>query len=170
MQQKKNRRDKLYKRKQPGLISTEYIAAVIEFNALHERRYKEYIQRIQENIKSDPATFWQFANINSITSNYPNEMHLNNVIANTPDGIADMFSDYFESIYVSDEHAWNINEIIQSSHQSIDINVTIGDIELAISSLKWKSGAGPDKLSPFVVKMCSDAIVWPLWLLFEKNI
>lgn len=79
LQRFKNRRDKLYKRKQPGIISCEYIAAVIEFNALHDRPYNEYIQRIQNNIKSDPVTFWQFVKINNKTSkskqNVPQQCH-----------------------------------------------------------------------------------------------
>lgn len=40
---------------------------------------------------------------------------------------------------------------------------------MAINSLKWKSGAGPDKLSLFVVKMCIYALVWPIWLLYQKR-
>lgn len=54
------------------------------------------------------------------------------------------------------------------------MNVTLDDIEMAIYTLKWKSGAGPDKLSPFVIKMCSPNTVrmqffWPIWLLYQKT-
>lgn len=50
-----------------------------------------------------------------------------------------------------------------------EINVSLFDIEAAIYSLKWKSGSGPDKLKPLVIKMCASAIVWPIWLLYQKS-
>ena len=43
------------------------------------------------------------------------------------------------------------------------------DVEAGINSLKWKSGAGPDQLSPYVIKMCTSTVVWPIWLLFQKS-
>lgn len=169
LQQKKNRRDKLYKRQQKGTISTEYIAAAIEFNTLHERYYNSYIQRVQENIKNDPATFWQFAKLNNNTSAYPNKMKRANERASSPDEIVELFANQFESSYVNDEREWNPNDIIQIINDATEVIVTLDDIDWAINSLKWKSGAGPDKLSPFVIKMCIDKIVWPIWLLFQKT-
>ena len=169
LQQKKNRRDKLFKRKQKGTICTEYIAAVIEFNALNERYYKAYIQRIENNIKSDPATFWNFTKMNNNTSTYPNKMKYGNTEADTPNDIVELFANQFESSYIADEEMWNPNETLQTLHDATEINVTLDDIEMAINSLKWKSGAGPDKLSPFIIKMCVYATVWPIWLLYQKT-
>lgn len=125
-------------------VSNEYIAGVIEFNTLNERRYNEYIQRIQDNIKSDPATFWKFVKINNNTSTYPNRMHLENVYVNTPNEIVELFASHFESGYAIDDQVWNLNDIVQPLQNSTEINVTLNDIEMAIDSLKWKSGAGPN--------------------------
>lgn len=128
LQQKKNRRDKLFKRKKPGTVSTEYIAAVIEFNVLHQRRYDEYIQRIQENIKTEPAAFWQFAKIENKTATYPNKMHPNNVIADTPNKIVELFANHFESSYAIDDEVLNFNDLVQPLDISTEINVTLDDI------------------------------------------
>ena len=80
-----------------------------------------------------------------------------------------MFADYFESIYTPDEEPWNFYDIYIAMPDSVDINITLFDIESAIHLIKWNSGAGPDELSPFVIKKCASAIVWLLWLLFQKS-
>lgn len=52
----------------------------------------------------------------------------------------------------------------------MEIDISLFDIESAISSLEWNSGAGPDELSPYVIKKCETAIVWPIWLLYQKSV
>lgn len=169
LQQKKNRCDKLYKRMPKGTVSNEYIAATIEFNTLNERYEKAYIQRIESNIKNDPAAFWKFAKMNNKTSTYPSKMHRGNITADTPNDIVELFANQFESSYVVDNEEWSLNDIERPMQFETEINVTIDDIEMAIRSLKWKSGAGPDGLSPFIVKKCIDSMLWPIWMLYQKT-
>lgn len=42
------------------------------------------------------------------------------------------------------------------------------DIERAINSLDVKTGAGPDNISPIIIKSCVESLVWPVWILFQK--
>lgn len=170
LQRRKNRRDKLYKRKLNGESIDEYEIALREFNDLCDRRQSEHILRIQENVKSDPKEFWNFAKISNGSTTYPNEMHYNDRVSRTQVESVNLFADYFESIYVHDEQPWHFDDIYHPLPNAIDVNITLYDIESAIHSIKWKSGAGPDELSPFVIKMCASAIVWPIWLLLQKSI
>ncbi|XP_055306801.1 uncharacterized protein LOC129571055, partial [Sitodiplosis mosellana] len=169
LQHKKNQRDKSFKRKPSGVQTDEYVKACHEFNVLNDRLHNEYIMGIQNNIKSNPAAFWKFAKIGNKQATYPNQMHHNNVTADSPDDIVQLFANYFESIYVADDQSWNFDDIFRESDDANEINVSLESIELAINSLKWHSGAGPDDISPFVIKQCVDAIVWPIWLLFQKT-
>ncbi|XP_055316139.1 uncharacterized protein LOC129575925 [Sitodiplosis mosellana] len=169
LQHKKNQRDKSFKRKPKGIQTTEYIDACRDFNELNDKLHSEYIAGVQNNIKSNPAEFWKFAKIGNKQATYPNQMHNNNATADSPDDIVQLFADYFETIYVADEQLWNFDEIFQESADFTEINVSLTSIELAINSLKWHSGAGPDEISPFVIKQCIDAIVWPIWLLYQKT-
>lgn len=169
LQKKKNRRDKLYKRKPKGMVTDEYVVSVNEFNALNDRLHKEYIDRIQKNIASNPSEFWNFAKLNCKSSSYPNEMHYDDRIGATPKDIVELFADHFEETYITDNDEWNFSDIYQELPTSKEINVSLFDIEAAVNSLKWKSGCGPDEFSPFVIKMCIEAIVWPIWLLFKKT-
>lgn len=90
-------------------------------------------------------------------------------ISETTVDTKNLFADYFESIYVPDEETWDFDEIYVESRDSVEINIPLFDIESVISSLKWKSGAGPDELSPYVVKKCETSTVWPIFLLYHKT-
>ena len=128
-----------------------------------------YNIKIQEDIKNDPSEFWKFVKINGGIDSYPNEMRLDDKIGNSTVDIVNLFADYFESIYVPDDELWNFDDIYVPISGAEDINISLFDIEEAIHSLDWKSGAGPDKLKPCVFKSCSAAIAWPIWLLFGKS-
>lgn len=168
LQRLKNRRDKLYKRKTKGMMTDEYLAVLQEFNDLCERRHKSYILRIQENVKSNPKKFWNLAKINGGSTTYPRVMHLIERKSQSLAGAVNHFAEYFESIYIQDDQPWEFNDIYRTQPNVIDINITLFDIESAIHSIKWKSSAGPDELSPFVITNCESAVVWPIWLLFQK--
>lgn len=103
LQRLKNRRDKLYKRKPKGEVSEEYELALHEFNELNERRYQEYILKVQENVKSNPKEFWDFAKICNKSTTYPNSMYYNDQKSSKLSETVDLFADYFESIYVRDD-------------------------------------------------------------------
>lgn len=68
-----------------------------------------------------------------------------------------------------DEQQWEFDDIYCAPEKHQEVEVSLFDIETAINSLKWYGGVGPDLLSPFVIKMCVDSMVWPLWLLFQKT-
>lgn len=166
LQKLMNRCAKLNKRK----AVAEFEETLKEFNELRDKLYNKHIARIQENIKTDPAEFWKFARINGGVDTYPNEMHYGTAVGRTTSEIVDLFAEYFESIYVTDEEPWNFEDVYDSPADSQDINISLFDIEAAIHTLKWRSGAGPDGIKPMVVKMCSNVIGWPIWLLYQKSI
>ena len=170
LQRLKNRRDKLYKRKSNDAESmNNYEIALNEFNELSKRLEDEYHHRIQENMKSDPAEFWKFARMNRGVDKYPNEMRYNEKIAKTKAEIVNLFADHFESICVPDDEPWNFDDVYVPLSGAVDIDISLFDIEAAIYSLKWKSGAGPDGLKPLIVKSCASVITWPIWLLYQKS-
>lgn len=57
----------------------------------------------QENIKTNPAEFWKFANLKGGIEKYPDGMNYGDTITNSTEDIVTLFADYFESLYVPDE-------------------------------------------------------------------
>lgn len=82
--------------------------------------------------------------------------------------IVDLFADYFESLYVPDESNWEFDDVYVPIDGAEEISLSLLDIEAAIHSLDWKSGAGPDEIKPLVIKMCASNVAWPIWLLYQK--
>lgn len=55
----------MFKRKPKGEVTAAfYSEALRDFNELNERLHSEYINEVQNNIKSNPAEFWNFAKLN----------------------------------------------------------------------------------------------------------
>lgn len=170
LQRLKNLRNKWFKRKAMGTCSNEQYADVLnEFKTLSDRCQNEYIDKVQSNIKSNAAEFWKYAKLVSKSSTYPSVMHYADTTADTVGDIVELFADYFESTYFNDEESTDFNEIYRTERSFGELSVTMFDIERSINSLKWKGGCGPDGIAPFVVKMCVGAMVWPLWLLYQKS-
>lgn len=171
LQRLKNRRNKLFKRKSASASGSvdEYETAHKEFNDESQRRFNEHISRVQDNIKTNPAEFWKFAKMNAGTDKYPDAMKFDDRIGTSTEEIVDLFADYFESLYVPDAENWNFEENYIPISGAEDINLSLFDIEAAIHSLDWKGGAGPDEIKPIVIKMCSSAVAWPMWLLYQKS-
>lgn len=91
-------------------------------------------------------------------------------VGKSDEEIANLFTDYFESIYVTDDEQWEFDEAYVPIDGAEDIQLSLFDIEAAIHSLDWKSGAGPDEIKPSVIKMCASTIAWPIWLLYQKTV
>lgn len=168
LQRLRNRCAKLSKRKLGVEPTPEFVKSLAEFNDLKDRLYNEHVLRIQENIKNDPAEFWKFARINRGVERYPNEMHLDGNVGKSTNEIVNLFAEYFESIHVRDEESWEFDDVYVVPSDCEEVSLSMLDIDDAIQSLKWKSGAGPDGIKPMVIKMCSSAVVWPMWLLHQK--
>lgn len=170
LQARKNKRDKLYQRKPKNESSSEYTAALADFNELHETLYNEYINRIQQYIVCDPAEFWSYAKMEQKRSKYPTEVYMNDDASDKPGEIVELFADYFESVYVKDDEEAFFEDIYGTELiDAREIDLTLQDIERATHGLKAKGSAGPDDLAPVVMKKCVDAVVWPLWILHRKS-
>lgn len=171
LQTLKNRRDKLFKRKPKGVITEEYAAALRDFNELHDALYSQYIAGIERNISTNPAQFWRYAKSNQSAISYPAEMRYQNDTAKTPEDITNLFANHFENSYAPEDDSFDVNDVYNSvSASSRKISLSLFDVENALLKLKPNGSIGADQLHPVILIRCGDALVFPLWLLFEKSL
>ena len=52
----------------------------------------------------------------------------------------------------------------------LEFFISVDDVKKAIKSLENKNTTGPDGLSELFIKQCSDTIIFPLLLLFNKSL
>lgn len=170
MQRLKNKRNKEWKRLNGGNPTEQYEKALNEFNELNEKRYSEYINDIQDKFKTNPALFWKFARERTKSSNYPSTMSYKNVTVDSPQEIANLFADCFQTFYRSDNTNIDLNSLLaECSTDCKEISISMFDIEFTIDQIKFDGAVGADGISPKVIRFCSESLVWPLWILFQKT-
>lgn len=64
----------------------------------------------------------------------------------------------------------NLASILNScTNDSIDIQVSMFDIDHTVNKIKYNGATGTDDISPKIICQCKDALIWPLWILFQKT-
>lgn len=170
LQRLKNKRNKEWKRSNGCHQDEHYINALNAFNELNETRYTNYVNDIQDQFKSNPSLFWKFARERTNSSNYPSYMSYKNTTADSPQCISNLFADCFQTFYSVDNIGIDLDSIVmECSNDANELCISMYDIENTIKELKINGAVGADGLSPKVFCSCSDALIWPLWILFHKT-
>lgn len=133
--------------------------------------YSAYIRETEESIKIDMKSFWKFCNNKRGVSGLPNEVCLNDSVANSGQDIVNLFADYFESVYAMDDNQ-DLPLFIDS-----DPSLNLGQISLSqievfnkIAKLNPRKGAGPDGIPPSFIINCNSNITPMLHFLFNKSL
>ncbi|GBM52691.1 hypothetical protein AVEN_130890-1 [Araneus ventricosus] len=129
-----------------------------------------YLRHTENNLISDPKKFWSYfknKNINSSDSLFYNYVRYEN------DGdIANTFADYFSSVFKpSTDFDGNdeCNSNCVGDLAKIE-NVTYDDVVLAIRELKSSLTVGVDNIPSFIIKGCTEFLIYPLLVLFNLSL
>ncbi|KAK2579088.1 hypothetical protein KPH14_010937 [Odynerus spinipes] len=95
--------------------------------ALSHRCWRNYVNRVEDNIPGNIKTFWKFSNSSTKSNARPTTMHLNNVLLDDDISIANGFAQFFESVYSSD------SDYTQTFNSKFDLNISHLDIKLRAS-------------------------------------
>lgn len=141
-----------------------------DYDELYAELYYNYIGRIQDSFNSDPKKFWQYV-AKKKSYNLPNVMQWEGNTANNDGEIADLFADFFNSVFDPIDDNFDPEPIFRTC--LIDDNdtlITIDDISTVLKSLDVAKGSGPDLISPLVYKKCAESLAKPLLMLLSKSI
>lgn len=131
--------------------------------------YKNYVKSIEINITSNPAKIWTFMSDKKSLSNIPNILYHENNVADNGTDITELFSAYFQSVYVTPQHLVNqpnISTLIDSKKNYF----TEDEVKTKISNLDVTKGPGSDNIPNLLLKKCSDTICVPLTKIFNKSL
>ncbi|KAI8115985.1 hypothetical protein CVS40_11875 [Lucilia cuprina] len=169
----KNKRNKLHKRYLSSgseEMLRQYKQCVKEFNFLNKFLYKQYIINIENNIKSNPNYFWSFIRSKKKSTEIPSSMIYENKATDNPEVIVNLFANFFKSNFDSSTSNSNFNEYITSNLNLGQIILCKDDILVAISRLKNSFQSDADGLSAFLIKKCTESIVFPILQIFNKSL
>jgi hypothetical protein len=141
---------------------------------MHRLKYDQYIKKIESNIKTVPRSFFKFADMKRNTSGYPSTMFLEDQTARDPQEIANLFANFFQSVYVKDDDP-SISMTTpdcadQNQHKVSLIQFTETAVHEAILELDEQKGPGPDGISPSILKKLVSVLRVPLTFLFNLSL
>lgn len=142
-----------------------------EIKSLQKSCYDLFISRAENNIKKDSKQFWSFIKSKKDINSIPDTLYLDNCSGSDGFSIANLFSSFFQSVFVSDTcdtpktppHVSNAC-IIES------INITPAVVEKYLSRINVSKGSGPDDLHPLFLRNCCKELALPIALLFDLSL
>lgn len=129
--------------------------------------YKNYLNRLQNNIKSNAKQFWTYVNSKRNNSSIPDYVKYNDLECRNPLDIVNAFASFFKTAFTSNDS--NVNtDGVEYSTNFLHINVFNEDNVLkALLKLKPKFTKGPDDIPAFIIRDCAYAFVYPLTIIFN---
>jgi hypothetical protein len=128
---------------------------------MHGRTYKDYRVGIEESIKSDPRVFFSYVDLNKKRVGYPSVVHFDGRLASGPDDICDLFADFIQQTYA---------DLLQDDSPCGVLQFTVGWIQSVLLELDVSKGAGPDSISPHILKNCASAFARSISFLFNRSL
>ncbi|KAL1448286.1 hypothetical protein WDU94_010912, partial [Cyamophila willieti] len=124
---------------------------------LRDSCYNAYMGKINNQLKSNPRSFWRFSEETRKVSGFPGQE------------TADLFAESFSSAYkesglpIPDYPFWDVIDFG-------DIALSEAEVLRTLSSLPSKFSSGPDKVPPYILKVCSSVLSLPLSIIFNKSL
>lgn len=138
--------------------------------SLSTQCYFRYMENVGESVTRNPKYFWSYVRSVKKYSEFPNNLHLDGVTANNVCDISNLFAEYFSSVYshieLDDTPKYNFDNNISLSK----LQVSVDEIHKKLKSIDISKGCGPDNIPPLAIKNCSDSLVYPLFILFDKSL
>ncbi|XP_063913303.1 uncharacterized protein LOC135129962 [Zophobas morio] len=134
------------------------------------RDFKDYINRVQSSLLSDPKFFWSFVKEKKGRTSIPNKVYLDDCCYDQPKDIVDAFAKLFCSSFNStadDLAPLGMNYINKIKNLCFSIQITEDNVHQAINKLKNSSVSGVDQIPSFFIKDCSTTLLKPLCYLFN---
>jgi len=131
--------------------------------------YNNYILQVENSLPNNLKNFWNFVNVKRKSNELPNLMIYNGESSHDGGKIANMFADYFSSVYVSSKvtaSKFNYKHIVEIC----DLTIDIADIFSELSTLNINKGPGPDGIPNVLLRHCCCSLTRPLHYLFNTSL
>lgn len=177
-----NRMNKKFHKLNSAEIHDQY-AQLKSSLAVHTRKlYSDYKINMQQMISDDPQQFFKHVNLNKKNcDDLPTTMSLNDKIAENSNDVADLFRQFFQSIYTTPDNEcmrkfndyYRINnhlQYLQNVCQHVP-NVEFGesDIYKCIAAIPSNMVMGPDNIPNVFVKKCIESLTKPIFTLLSES-
>ncbi|CAB4000221.1 Hypothetical predicted protein, partial [Paramuricea clavata] len=132
-----------------------------------------YLERVQDSLTRSPKLFWSYHKHILRSRNAPSSNTYNNVTASTPNKKAELFNEYFASVFLPKSTIKNINQDCmnpKTCEKISSIEISECEVERYLNNLDTSKAYGPDGIPPRLLKECSKEISSSLCSLFNTSI
>lgn len=143
--------------------------------ALINAAYKKYISTVENNITTNPSSFWQYVKDKRTKRQQGREFVYNNQVVVGQDAV-DAFAQYFGSVFhdrvpsLNPEAAERDAMDCGTTSRIIINNINAVDLRRAVRRLKTSSAFGPDNIPAFLIKDCLTSFETPLLHLYNLSL
>lgn len=135
--------------------------------------FKKYTNNVENSILTNINKFWNYTNsFRKNNSNFPGTMFYGKKVAHDKNDIANLFADFFKSVYVEDND--NIlsdkPQFTESSLNLHNIHVEVNDVVTFIKQLDKRSNSGPDMIPSILLKNCIHVLALPITIIFNLSL
>ena len=140
---------------------------------LLKKKYRQFINDLEPNIKSNPKRFWSFIKSKTGSGSIPTKVTWNTQTGDTPYDQANLFNRYFHSVFTKSDD--NLGKTFNSNFQNFSppgfSNLEFSDDEVLkiLLGLDTNKAIGPDKLSPYFLKSFAVEINSSLCYIFRMS-
>ena len=141
-----------------------------------EKTLQDKIKEAKLTFESQLITGYASSNNNKIfkylksSNSIPSVMHFESSSANTDDKKANLFNQYFHSIFHDSISLPNIDDLPFVRDSLNSLTITVPDVYEALISLDVEKSPGMDKISPRVLQSCAEALCEPFHHLFSLSL
>lgn len=174
----KNKRNKDYKklckdrRSNANVDVLPFLKSQQRFEEYRLELHENFIREQAKNLKHNPKQFWKYINRKRKSSGFPDVMNLDNRTARTDHEKANLFADFFESVYMNHDDDIFLDSFIQHRNDigCNDITIAHNHVKKAISGMKLNKGSGFDGVATIFLRECSDQLSSPMAILFSASL
>lgn len=136
------------------------------------RDFAEENRKAEDEIISNPKSFWKFVNKKKDHLSPSEYMKYENEVALNKKEAVNLFARYFGSVYTEKDDSSELNIAMNQSinEQWCNHEIPMHVIHHKLSTLDANKASGPDNLPPIFFKRCATSLTFPLYKLFNSSI
>lgn len=145
------------------------------YRSLNSSLYKSHVLRVQNNLRRNPRSFWNFVNSKRKNSNIPSTVFLRESESASVSEACELFAKHFASVF-SPIIASSSDAVRAAAEVPVDLinlrnfAVSPTDVANGIKKLKNSFIPGLDRIPAVVLRRCSATITVPLSKIFTASL
>lgn len=174
---KRKNRARLRSRKKPNNVNLnqEFKRLRNEVKNMLEIHHNNFIENLQDNMKTNIKAFWAYAKSKKQKNTYPHEFKHENRTTSDVKEICEFFSLYFQSTYTSNNNIPPAR-IATPSGPTTDVSqihiieISAHDITSSLEKLDKNKSGGPDAIPNVFLKSTAQGLSTPLRIIYNKSL